>query len=111
MSLVDSIYVSIFGMAVVFIVLIGLSFLIGIQSFKKMLTPKETPRNNTEKTSDAVEYFTPELKLINVDDKTAAMVMAIVSDEIGIPPNELNFKYIKAVNDDENGGDKKWNTL
>lgn len=37
------------------------------------------------------------LKLKNCDEKTAAMIMAIVADDTGIPLNELVFKSIKLV--------------
>ncbi|MGI6569628.1 MAG: hypothetical protein ACOX27_00970 [Caldicoprobacterales bacterium] len=37
------------------------------------------------------------LKLKNVDEKTAAMIMAIVSHESGIPLSQLRFKFIKAL--------------
>ena len=40
-----------------------------------------------------------ELKLYNTDDRTAAMIMAIVADETGIPINELRFKSIREVKD------------
>ena len=42
-----------------------------------------------------------ELKLYNTDDKTAAMLMAIVADELQTPLNELRFKSIKEVTSDE----------
>ena len=38
-----------------------------------------------------------QLKLHNVEPKTAAMVMAIVADKLGKPLNELNFISIKEV--------------
>ena len=38
-----------------------------------------------------------ELRLIGVDEKTAAMIMAIVSHESQIPLSELQFKMIKAI--------------
>ena len=37
------------------------------------------------------------LKLKGCDEKTAAMIMAIVADDTGIPLNELVFKSIKLV--------------
>ncbi|MGE4547929.1 MAG: OadG family protein [Intestinibacillus sp.] len=37
------------------------------------------------------------VQLTGVDDLTAACIMAIVSDETGIPLSELVFKHIKAV--------------
>ena len=42
-----------------------------------------------------------ELKLYNTDDKTAAMLMAIVADELQTPLNELRFKSIREVTSDE----------
>jgi len=38
-----------------------------------------------------------ELKLHDVDPRTAAMVMAIVADHLGKPINELRFKSIEEV--------------
>ena len=38
-----------------------------------------------------------ELKLYNVEPKTAAMLMAIVADKMGKPLNELRFISIKEV--------------
>ena len=42
-----------------------------------------------------------ELELINTDEKTAAIIMAIVSDKSGIPLNRLSFKSIKLVEDNK----------
>ncbi|MBE6976841.1 MAG: hypothetical protein E7439_06580 [Ruminococcaceae bacterium] len=39
-----------------------------------------------------------QLKLHNVEPKTAAMLMAIVADKLGKPLNELHFISIKEVN-------------
>lgn len=39
-----------------------------------------------------------QLKLYNVEPKTAAMLMAIVADKLGKPLNELHFISIKEVN-------------
>ena len=38
-----------------------------------------------------------EIKLYNVEPKTAAMLMAIVADQIGKPLNELRFTSIREV--------------
>ena len=40
-----------------------------------------------------------ELKLYNVEPKTAAMLMAIVADKMGKPINELRFISIKEVDE------------
>lgn len=41
--------------------------------------------------------FGGDVVLVDVDEKTAACIMAIVSHETGIPLSELIFKKIKAV--------------
>ena len=43
------------------------------------------------------EFSSGTLKLKGCDEKTAAMIMAIVSDNTGIPLNELIFKSITLV--------------
>lgn len=42
-----------------------------------------------------------ELKLYDTDPRDAAMVMAIVADDLGKPLNQLRFKSIKEVKEDE----------
>lgn len=42
-----------------------------------------------------------ELELIDTDEKTAAVIMAIVSDKSGIPLNRLAFKSIKLMEDNK----------
>ena len=42
-----------------------------------------------------------ELKLYDTDPRDAAMIMAIVADTLGKPPNQLRFISIKEVKDDE----------
>ena len=42
-----------------------------------------------------------ELKLINTDERDAAMIMAIVADQTNTPLNELRFKSIKRVEDEQ----------
>ena len=40
-----------------------------------------------------------EIKLHDVSDKTAAMLMAIVADKLGKPLNELRFISIREIKD------------
>ena len=42
-----------------------------------------------------------QVKLYNVPDREAAMIMAIVADKMGKPLNELRFLSIKEVESDE----------
>ena len=46
---------------------------------------------------EAEEFSSGTLKLKGCDEKTAAMIMAIVADDTGIPLSELVFKSIKLV--------------
>lgn len=41
------------------------------------------------------------IDLVNVDEPTAAVVMAIVSNQSGIPLNHLNFKSIKLLEENK----------
>jgi hypothetical protein len=110
MSIQDSILMSLFGISVVFFVLIALSFLVRFQSYvisiidKKQTTIttanqiEEIYENPIEFSSSQTGMSIGELKLIGVDERTAAMIMAIVSDESKIPLSELQFKSIKLLN-------------
>ena len=42
-----------------------------------------------------------EFKLINTDERDAAMIMAIVADTTGTPLNELRFKSIKRLEEEK----------
>ena len=48
-----------------------------------------------------------EVELIGTDEKTAAVVMAIVSQQSGIPLNRLNFKSIRLLDDKKKGDGTK----
>lgn len=107
MSLLESLQVSAFGMSVVFIALIGLCIIItlltkilgAIRTGNKAneTTAQSLPVQTTASSVSAAPASSEGLKLINVDEKTAAIVMAIVCDELKTDPAQLNFKYIKLV--------------
>jgi Na+-transporting methylmalonyl-CoA/oxaloacetate decarboxylase gamma subunit len=110
MSIIEGLKVSFFGISVVFVVLIALSFLVRLQTYvikllnlDKIGAPevkKEVAKiesETKEEEEDLVAASQGELKLLGLDEKTAAMVMAIVSDESKIPLSKLQFKMIKAV--------------
>jgi hypothetical protein len=108
MSFFDSIMVSLFSIALVFFVLISLSVLIivfskalgNINKGQTVETAKglqETEAAKTEPAVGSVPVSAGTLKLIGTDEKTAAMIMAIVSNETNIPLSELSFKSIKCI--------------
>ena len=131
MDLLNSLFITIFGMSVVFIALVSLIAMINVQGrFVKFMDANQQKKAaaaraaaqqksggssspaasassaasdaaatvDTAKSAPAALYSGPlELRLTGVDEKTAAMIMAIVCDESGIPANELYFKSIKAL--------------
>ena len=91
------------GYAMVFVGLILLMILtIIIGKIFTAKTKKEAAPAVEAPAAAAVEAPTApgsagQLKLYNVEPKTAAMVMAIVADKMGKPINELRFISIKEV--------------
>jgi len=60
---------------------------------------KSAPAVETKAEDPGEEFSSGTLKLKGCDEKTAAMIMAIVSDNTGIPLSELVFKSIKLVDE------------
>ena len=101
--MIENLIVALLGYATVFaglILLMILTIIIG-----KIFTAsakKTAPAAPVVEAAPAVEAPTApgsagQLKLYNVEPKTAAMVMAIVADKMGKPINELRFISIKEV--------------
>ncbi len=113
MSIFESLVVGLICMVIVFAVLAALYCMISILSKalagsgKKskaaeadgiiLNDPVSELNEAKEQTVAAADYSAGELKLKNVDEKTAAMIMAIVSHESKIPLNELVFKSISTA--------------
>ena len=93
------------GFLLVLVVLAVLMGFIYLLSF--IIRNFDTRKNTTD--APVSEAKAPELapgssgnvKLYNVDDRTAAMVMAIVADEMKTPLNELRFISVKEVSEEE----------
>jgi sodium pump decarboxylase gamma subunit len=112
MTFTDSLMISLLGVGIVFLVLMLLSLLIKFQSqvlgyIEAVNHKQEKDKRNAvnEEETAATEvaeapdegWSAGELKLLGVDEKTAAMIMAIISHESQIPLSELQFKMIKAI--------------
>ncbi|RCX18412.1 oxaloacetate decarboxylase gamma subunit [Anaerobacterium chartisolvens] len=108
MSIAQSIGLSLFCISLVFFVLICLFFLIKLlsvilssarhnKSQPALIQAEASAPAAKELEEDNRGVSAGELKLINVDEKTAAMIMAIVSHESGIPLSQLSFKSIRAL--------------
>lgn len=102
MAFLESLLVALFCWAVVFVVLIVLfviirAFSLAINTFSKKAASSPESDDAVESAEAEEEFSSGSLKLKDVDEQTAAMIMAIVSDESGIPLSELIFKSIKQI--------------
>ena len=98
MTIGEALIYAVTGVAVVFAVLFLLSIIITV--FGKLLGSLSSKKVEV---APAAPAAAPEkkpfegVKLINVDDETAALLMAIVADNTGIAPECLHFEYIKLI--------------
>ena len=88
-----------FGIALLMIVVMVMGkIFVSLESKKKTAAPAAPA---AEPAPEAPKATAPgaagELKLHDVEPKTAAMLMAIVADKLGKPLNELRFISIKEV--------------
>ena len=85
------------------VVIIMGKVMVSRQAAKKAAEPTPTPVTPAVAAAPPVPSSPPapgsagEVKLFDVPDKEAAMIMAIVADKMGKPLNELRFKSIKEV--------------
>ena len=97
----NDVLISITGFAIVFAVL-------GIITLLVMLLSKCFKPAAEEATEEAIvptHRQRPKLMLKDVDERTAAMIMAIIADQTDIPMEELEFHSIRLLEDEE--GEKK----
>lgn len=104
-SVTSALLVALSGMVIVFLMLAILCAMIVIISKvvsaltkkNEAAAPAPAPAAAAPAPAPAPGPFGGEVALIDVDEKTAACIMAIVSHETGIPLSELVFKTIKAL--------------
>lgn len=98
--------VGLLGYLVVFIGLILLMCVVMVMASVFIKKAKKTAEASVETPVEAVpeEKAVPpapgsagDIKLYNTDPRDAAMIMAIVANQLGKPINELRFKSIKEV--------------
>ena len=107
LEIADAGLYAILGYAIVFLGLVLLMIVVSIvgKCFSASLARKQAKAAaampETEQPKEVPQPEAPgtagQLKLYNVEPKTAAMVMAIVADKLGKPLNELRFISIKEV--------------
>jgi uncharacterized protein YpmB len=103
MTIGNSLLAALIIMAIVFTVLAALFLLVNFQtrffaSFRKPNAANNVQAvSNTVSNTKAIEASNGEIEITGLDEKTAAMVMAIAADDLKIPLNELQFKSIKLL--------------
>ena len=108
MKVGDAAITAVLGYAVVFVGLVLLMAVVVIMG--KVMSAKKAQAEAPAHVPSPVQSAAPaapsappapgsagEVKLFDVPDKEAAMIMAIVADKMGKPLNELRFKSIKEV--------------
>ena len=102
----DATIVAVLGYAVVFLGLILLQLVVMLIGAIFVAAEKKAAKKSAASTPAPVVEDAPaptapgaagQLKLHDVEPKTAAMLMAIVADKMGKPINELRFISIKEV--------------
>jgi Na+-transporting methylmalonyl-CoA/oxaloacetate decarboxylase gamma subunit len=107
-EILDTLGISVLGMGVVFLVLILLMGIIMILTAstkalgKKKLTAPADAVPVPPAAEEPARGSCGELRLNNVSDRDAALVMAVVADELKTPLNELRFISIRELEDKEN---------
>ena len=80
---------------------LAMAVIVVIMAVRKKISNKKKTENTAVPVKETKKPAAPgsagQIKLHNVEPKTAAMVMAIVADQMGKPLNELRFISIKEV--------------
>lgn len=107
MTFTDALLYSLAGMAVVFFALVLLMCIckimiaVGDRTEKKAPAPAAAPAAQSPAEMPLAPGSAGELKLYDTDPRTAAMLMAIVADELKAPLNELRFISIREIKEDD----------
>jgi Na+-transporting methylmalonyl-CoA/oxaloacetate decarboxylase gamma subunit len=104
MTLPRALLISLVGFITVMVVLGVIALFIKLIAYFFSLADKKAKKNApAESDANSAPLPTNEsqgsLKLENVDEQTAAVVMALVSHKSGIPLNRLEFKSIRLMED------------
>ncbi len=108
LTITQGLQIALYGFVTVFIMLAALMVIIMIMgkivdaSTAKKTQPVTQPETETvveENKIDTTEYV-GQISLIDVDEKTAACIMAIISDQTKIPLQNLIFKKITFIGEE-----------
>ena len=117
MEIKEALAIAVIGFCVVLSILAIISVLIILLSKAvraiEMFFAKRAPASSAAAPASTPVQSAPEginggeIELIGTDEKTAAVIMAIVSQQSGIPLNRLSFKSIRLLDDKKKGDGTK----
>ena len=113
MPLSEALAVSLIGIVTVILILAIIAVLILLVSKTIRAIEAKTATSKTEPVTSASAAPVTEgisagqVDLVNTDEKEAAVIMAIVSKQSGIPLERLSFKSIKLIDDEKKGDENK----
>lgn len=105
MTFLDFIKTPAFALAVIFVIALIYSVYARIRDSKAEKAAASAPAEEKKQTPAAAPVAAAEgissgeLDLVDTDEKTAAVIMALVSYKSGIPLNRLSFKSIRLMED------------
>ena len=109
LNLIQGLQIAIYGFLTVFIMLSFLMLIINIMSKivaslskkqEQSVVQEEVKVVSDTPKDDLPKQYVGELQLIDVDEKTAACIMAIISEETNIPLENLIFKRIRLIKEE-----------
>jgi Na+-transporting methylmalonyl-CoA/oxaloacetate decarboxylase gamma subunit len=108
MTLGNAAIYSLLGVCVVFfaliLLMIAIKILVKVMPYKEAAAPapavKAAEAPAPEKKAEPAKGVAGDLKLIKTEPRDAAMIMAIIADELKTPLNQLRFKSIKLVEEE-----------
>ncbi len=104
MTFLDFIKTPAFALAVVFVIALVYTLYAKVRDSKttentKPVAEEKAPVSSAAAAPAAEGISSGSLDLVNTDEKTAAVIMALVSYKSGIPLNRLSFKSIRLMED------------
>jgi len=103
LTIPDSLILSMIGFLVVFIALISLIAVIkALTALSSQIKPGrqgDSPHPSVQGGMVPASYSLGEIELYDVDDHSAALIMAIVADRLEAPLGTLRFKSIKQIDE------------
>lgn len=106
LTIAQGLQIALYGFTTVFIMLAILMLIITVMNKVVVAMTSKQEKAEEKVVEEVVEVKKPanveyagEIQLIDVDEKTAACIMAIISDETNIPLENLIFKKIRLLED------------